>query len=106
MGDDRLRRNVRHYTEYVNEVADIHALMNTSNTGALSLEEVHEHLHGDAITAFAESLDIEVADLAIAFGILSGYGTREIDLDTMITGCMRLKGPARSVDLLDMVMLQ
>merc|ERR1712167_419622 len=54
--------------------------------------------------AFAESLEIEAGDLQQFFTILSANGSRRVDLETFVIGCIKLRGMAKSMDLMDLLL--
>merc|ERR1711970_423080 len=56
--------------------------------------------------AFAASLGIEIADTNHFFALLSDSGKKAVDLETFVTGCIRMKGQALSVDLQDLLIKQ
>merc|ERR1719443_607591 len=68
------------------------------------MEEFVKHLVDPRMQAFAASLEIETEDLQQFFSILSGSGHRTVDLETFVIGCIKLRGMARSVDLIDLVL--
>ena len=58
------------------------------------------------MVAFASSLDIEASQLEQFFGILSGGGERVVDLETFVVGCIKLRGVAKSMDLMEVLITQ
>jgi len=59
--------------------------------------------HDLRMYAFAKSLDIDIADAKQLFQILSNNGWRSVDIDSFVVGCIRLKGAAKSMDLMDLM---
>merc|ERR1711908_96196 len=55
---------------------------------------------------FAMSLGIEVVDVKQFFNILSQNGSIDLDLENFVIGCIRGRGAAKSLDLLELVRLQ
>merc|ERR1719469_1414146 len=47
------------------------------------------------------SIDIESQDLDQFFCILSSNGERPVDVETFVVGCIKLKGVARAMDMVD-----
>lgn len=58
------------------------------------------------MTAFALTLGIEATDLDQFFTILSANGSRNVDLETFVVGCIKLRGMAKSMDVLECVLAQ
>lgn len=52
--------------------------------------------------AFAQLLEIDALNVSRFYESLSCGGTRAVDLDSFVVGCIRLKGGAKNMDLMDM----
>merc|ERR1719433_1171986 len=92
--------------EEMNDKAEFIAIMqqvfqelDTNDSGALSLEEFEKHIEDEKITAFLASLDLDVSQVRTLFILLDVDQTGEVDLDEFVTGCLRLKGGAKSLDM-------
>merc|ERR1712087_880491 len=44
-------------------------------------------------------LDIDIADSSYLFDMLDLDGSNEVDMEEFVTGCLRLKGNAKSIDI-------
>merc|ERR1712190_432199 len=55
------------------------------------------------VLAFAETLEIELFDLKQFFSVLSANNKRPVNLESFVIGCIKLKGMAKSMDLLDLI---
>merc|ERR1712050_69807 len=75
-------------------------------SGDISEDEFCRHLKDPEMVAFASSLEIEVVDVAQFFNIISGNGKYPVDVETFVVGCIKLKGLAKSIDLLGLIHLQ
>merc|ERR1712232_674926 len=60
------------------------------------------HLSSEEMVAFCTSLEIDATDVAQFFSILSAGGNRSVDVETFVIGCIKLKGFAKSMDLMDL----
>merc|ERR1712039_540185 len=49
-----------------------------------------------------ESLEIDASDIEHFFAAISLDGELSVDVETFVVGCMKLKGSARSMDLLSL----
>ena len=65
---------------------------------------MQEHMEDPALQAFATSLEIEVNDLEQFFSILSSGGKRQVDLESFVVACIKMRGSARSMDLFDLLL--
>lgn len=77
--------------------------LDTDKDGLVSYEQFREHCDNPEWHALAASLDIDVTDAKQCFFNLA-HGTGEIDLKTWVVGCIKMKGVARSLDLLSLSM--
>lgn len=51
------------------------------------------------IQSFFQSLDVETSDAWTLFKLMDTSGNGDLDATEFVEGCMRLKGPARSIDV-------
>ena len=101
-----VHRQVQRKREYEAKLETLFAEMDDDGSGDVSLEEFLKHLREPTMLAFAQSLDLDATDLEQFFSILSVNGKRPVDLETFVMGCIKLRGMARSVDLIDMLLSQ
>merc|ERR1712176_1283120 len=58
------------------------------------------------ILGFAYTLGLEIHDLKQFFKALSLNGTRSVDLPCFVDGCIRSRGHAKSLDMVELQLLQ
>mmetsp|Transcript_111913 Transcript_111913/g.289173 ORF Transcript_111913/g.289173 Transcript_111913/m.289173 type:complete len:247 (+) Transcript_111913:2-742(+) len=87
---------------YVNRIKEIFKTIDTDGSGGLTIQEFRQHLGDDSIVAYFESLELDVTDVWTLFKLLDTDEGNVIDLDEFVTGCMRLKGPAKCMDVAGM----
>lgn len=92
--------------QYMSKVVKIFSLVDEDGSGAITYDEFLTHKRDPMLVAFANSLDIEPDALEQFFGLLSGGGKRPVDLETFVVGCIRVRGHAKSMDLLDLLVTQ
>ena len=68
----------------------------TGNITYLEFEELFNEPH---IKSFFQSLDVETHDAWTLFKLMDTSGNGDLDATEFVEGCMRLKGPARSIDV-------
>jgi len=74
--------------------------MDKSGTGSISLEEFLEGMEDQTTRSYFGVRGIEVKDGVAFFNMLASVnGMREVPLDVFVHGCLRLRGPASSIDL-------
>lgn len=72
-------------------------------SGNISFDEFCKRCEDPEMVAFASSLDVEILDVKQFFSALSSRGRHPVDLDTFVVGCIKLKGLAKSMDLLELM---
>jgi len=77
--------------------------IDNNQDGSITYEEFCTHLNDPEVRAFASSLEIEVIDTKQVFCILSNHGTNAVDLEAFVVGCIKLRGMAKSMDLMDLM---
>jgi len=80
--------------------------MAPDESGAVTYQEFHKCLADRRIQAFASNLGLDITDLKQFFSILSQEGTRAVDVETFVVGCIKLRGVARSMDVMDLLINQ
>mmetsp|Transcript_77663 Transcript_77663/g.154071 ORF Transcript_77663/g.154071 Transcript_77663/m.154071 type:complete len:604 (+) Transcript_77663:80-1891(+) len=100
--DDQLKRK----KQYVKSVYAVFSDMDKNRDDVVSKAEFLGKLNDPRLLEFAKSLDIDPMDLEQFFDIVSEWGKIDVDLDTFVDGCMRLRGAARSMDIYELLMKQ
>jgi len=89
--------------DYLAKIKDLYERMDEDASGEVTMAEFTHHLAHEDMQAFAASLELQTMDLSQFFGILSNNGTQKVDLETFVVGCIKLKGMAKSMDLMDLM---
>mmetsp|Transcript_43582 Transcript_43582/g.83667 ORF Transcript_43582/g.83667 Transcript_43582/m.83667 type:complete len:192 (-) Transcript_43582:63-638(-) len=92
--------------EYMNQICSVFEEMDIDDSGEVVRTEFLKFMEDARMIKFAGSLDIDAMDLNQCFDVLSCGGEDPVDLDTFVDGCIRLRGTARSIDVLDMLIHQ
>merc|ERR1712032_832229 len=74
----------------------------TSNDGIVEREEWREALQKDSVRTWLSAMDIEVGDPDLLFDFLDCGGDGRLTLQELIDGISRLRGAARSIDVISM----
>jgi len=88
--------------EYVVNLQQIFADMDIDGDGEVTYDEFCSQLYCPRMQAFCSSLDMEITDAKKFFEVLSDSGKRSVDIATFVVGCIKLRGPAKSIDLADL----
>merc|ERR1719220_750885 len=87
--------------DYIKRLQVFFTDMDENSDGLISLDEFVRHVDHPEVIAFANALEIDALDAKLFFQVLSDNGKRNIDLETFVVGCIKLKGAAKSMDLLN-----
>lgn len=88
--------------DYVAALKRLYSEMDSDGNGEITWEEFLANLESPHMHAFASSLDIDITDAKQFFQVLSDRGTRSVDIETFVVGCIKLKGAAKSSDLMEL----
>lgn len=92
--------------EFMSQLSALFAHMDKDGNNSLSKEEFMKHLSHPRVSAFAASLEIEIMDLERFFDVLSMGGKATVDLETFVVGCIKARGAARGLDMMQMQQVQ
>jgi len=70
-----------------------------NNSGNLDRHELSEYLSDDRVKASFSSLDLDVSQAIDLFDLLDADEDGIISLDEFVSGCMRLRGTASSMEI-------
>jgi len=87
---------------YIISLRKLYQDMGGNLDGEITYTEFCENLYNPRMQAFASSLEIDISDARQFFLVLSDRGKRPVDLETFVVGCIKLRGAAKSVDLMDL----
>merc|ERR1712004_244755 len=68
--------------------------------GMVSIEELSLHLGSDAAKEYFKTIDVDISEANCLFTLLDVNNGGSIDFHEFLSGCIRLNGPAKAVDLL------
>lgn len=84
---------------FVTRLEQLFKELDSSNDGSISLQEFEAHLQSPHMQALLQTFEIENADAWTLFKLLDADGGGSVDIDEFVSGCIRLKGPARSIQI-------
>jgi len=82
------------------EVRRIFKDADTDKSGTLSLEEFVRQLENPWVKAYFSGLDIDPSEARIIFTLLDTDGSDAVSIDEFVDGTMKLKGHAKSIDVM------
>jgi len=87
-------------TRVLQHLRDIFLIADEDGSGTLTLEEFEQALKKPDIENRLKLIELETKNAMELFYILDHDGSKELSVDEFIGGCVRLKGTAKSKDLL------
>merc|ERR1712032_904809 len=76
--------------------------LDSDHDGTLSHDEFVLLTKDPSMLAWASSLHLDVEDAEELFQMLSSHGNDEVDPESFVYGCIKVKGGARSIDLISL----
>merc|ERR1712232_915095 len=102
MGDEMKHVMLANKQRLVSQFENLFACFDKDQTGCVSRSEFAEHVNDPDVADFFAILEIEVSDAIRLFDLLDTTGDEEIEIEEFVMGCLKLKGPARSYDIVDL----
>jgi hypothetical protein len=72
-------------------------------SGTMTLKEFKTHLTNPWVRAYFSGLEIDPSDAVSIFTLIAKEGSTEVEIDEFVAGTMKLKGHAKSVDVLTLM---
>eukprot|EP00439_Symbiodinium_sp_Y106_P050318 s939_g6.t1 len=94
-----LQQQTRAAEAYTRKIKDVFTKLDMSGEGYIYMEEFVEILNTPTMSHFMAKLELESTDLLSLFKLIDVDDSGQVSLEDFMTGCQRLKGPAKSVDL-------
>lgn len=90
---------LRERSKLIQEIVGLFLEADADHTGTLSWDEFETFLQDDEVRAYFVTLDLDMSSLHKIFTLLDQNGSGELDLSEFIEGCVRLKGTAKTIDI-------
>jgi len=99
--DDRimLQKKQRDQAKHIHKMRKFFKAADSSGDGVLDLEEFQAIMENDSITQWLSAQGLNVSDADTLFGLIDD-GDGGLSADEVVKGVERLKGAARSIDLI------
>lgn len=96
-----MQEHVKNKQKYMDLLVLLFEKMDKDGGGDVSYDEFSEHRNDPVMSVFAEKLQIEPTDLEDFFALISAGGRRRVDLETFVVGAIKLRGLAKSMDIME-----
>jgi len=97
--DLRLEKEKEQKKMYVSMLMDLLEEIDAEGTGVITREELEEAFKSEQVRYYFSVLDIDVVDSNYLFDMLDLDRSGEVDMEEFVSGCLRLKGNAKSIDI-------
>lgn len=91
---------------HIRKVKSLFCNLDADDSGYISLKELEENIDKKSVTTYFEALELDVHDAWTFFKLLDTDGGSAIEIEEFLMGCLRLRGPARALDLAKMAQQQ
>lgn len=98
--DKALKKREKERQVVFDQLREIFDMADVDGSGTLSVDEVHEATQKPEIYNKLKMIDFPVNDPGQIFRLLDYDDSGELTIEEFITGCIRMKGSAKSKDLL------
>lgn len=82
--------------------ASVFAALDWDGSGEISAEELQEHFEDEEVQAWLSHLNISVHSATDLFGLLDKDESGSVSIEEFVTGCMRMRGNAKTLDVVRM----
>lgn len=100
MEDQKVKNHLRSIQNSVGTIKKFFETLDTDGSGAISIKELRSLDLHDELRHLLAALDMDCDDISMLFKLLDADGSESIDFDEFVAGCVRLKGQAKTFDLL------
>jgi len=94
-----LQNVVQEKAKYFRAVRRLFAQLDKNADGGITHQEFEAAINDPSLRAVFDALEINAADAWALFQQLDSDGNNHVDVEEFLEGCMILKGPARSIDV-------
>jgi len=85
--------------DYTRRLQELFRNIDSCGTGKITFAEFEERLKDDELKAYFASIELSVDEAWNLFKLLDTSESYAIDVEEFVTGCLRLRGSAKSVDI-------
>eukprot|EP00929_Paragymnodinium_shiwhaense_P112534 TRINITY_DN80791_c0_g1_i1.p1 TRINITY_DN80791_c0_g1~~TRINITY_DN80791_c0_g1_i1.p1 ORF type:complete len:753 (-),score=147.97 TRINITY_DN80791_c0_g1_i1:396-2654(-) len=85
--------------EFVAQMQRLFEELDTNRSGTLTLDEFAAKMNDENVLSYLGSLGLDIDQVQQVLGLLDRDQNGELDMEEFITGCLRLRGSAKSLDM-------
>jgi hypothetical protein len=85
--------------QYMDKLQRIFEELDADESGTLTVQEFEEQVQDEKILSYLSTLELDVAQVRTLLTLLDRDQNGEVDIEEFVTGCLRLRGGAKSLDM-------
>merc|ERR1711939_800954 len=85
--------------KYIHDLYELFAEMDEDGSGDISYKELLGYFDDIRVQSYFHALDMDPNDTERLFMLLDDDGSGDVNIDEFLSGCLRLKGWAKSMDI-------
>eukprot|EP00927_Polykrikos_kofoidii_P007995 TRINITY_DN13301_c0_g1_i2.p1 TRINITY_DN13301_c0_g1~~TRINITY_DN13301_c0_g1_i2.p1 ORF type:complete len:922 (-),score=136.05 TRINITY_DN13301_c0_g1_i2:38-2803(-) len=85
--------------EVLKQVRRLFSMSDADSDGKITWEEFVGQLRSPGMDKYFSALDIDISEASALFLLLDADESGEIDMEEFVMGCLRLRGPAKAIDV-------
>jgi len=97
--DLQVQKEMANKQEYIQKVNNLFKNIDSNASGMLTISELEEHFNEESVRAYFRALDLDLDDAWTLFKLLDTNAEHSISINDFAVGCLRLKGPAKRIDV-------
>mmetsp|Transcript_104033 Transcript_104033/g.320906 ORF Transcript_104033/g.320906 Transcript_104033/m.320906 type:complete len:268 (+) Transcript_104033:2-805(+) len=84
---------------YLRSMKEVFDELDEDGTGLITLQEFESKLNDERVIAYFNALKLDISHARTLFWLLDVDHSNEVNIDEFLTGCYKLQGESRSLDL-------
>lgn len=85
--------------KYMKELGELFVTMDADQSGSVTWDELETALKDDQISGYFATLGLARENMRTVFDIVDSDDSGEVEVDEFLTGCMKVKGEAKAIDV-------
>eukprot|EP00927_Polykrikos_kofoidii_P064751 TRINITY_DN6029_c0_g1_i2.p1 TRINITY_DN6029_c0_g1~~TRINITY_DN6029_c0_g1_i2.p1 ORF type:complete len:702 (+),score=86.45 TRINITY_DN6029_c0_g1_i2:51-2156(+) len=86
-------------TEHKERLKKLFWDIDEGSSGTITLSTFENYMEDARIQAYFRSLDLHIHEVWSLFRLIDADGTNVLDIDEFVDGCLRIRGPAKSLEV-------
>merc|ERR1712157_668080 len=71
--------------------------LQTDDSEEITFEEFNDKIHTEVMHDYFKAIDVDPSEAKNLFQLLDADGSGSVDADEIVNGCLKLRGPAKSL---------